>query len=496
MKTFILTICFVCITYLLHAQQVYFSKDYNFPTKQAWAKNVFTTQQGYITIGGYAHDINIQGNYRKNQVIVFSSHTITGDTLYTKRYNSPIYGWVAYSGIKTFEGDYISTGWKNLDTINYTQDSTVAFLIIFDENGDTLWTKEYMYSPQKRSYGTAIYQEADSGFVICGVTNIYSTKFRAMVLRLDKDGNVLWEKTYPNAGDVYAYSIAKSPDGGYLLGCTQWGGGTSGMSDWHIIKVDSLGNFMWSKLYGGNDYDWGVGITNCPDGGYILSGDGKINTNQQWPDGAIRRIDMNGNLIWAKYIGNENNNAFDTRVYALFDGHYITLGASRDSINVNAVNAWLVKFDIEGNIIWQRFFNKYGGNNHNYFRDLKETPDKGFVIVGELTNLSLWQQNLWLIKLDSMGCEIPNCAVSISEDATLQAPVFNIYPNPAQDVLYIETTLPNSTLVMYDITGKEMLQTSITEHTQQLDISILPKGLYLCSLLQGGKRYHAKVIKE
>jgi hypothetical protein len=49
---------------------------------------------------------------------------------------------------------------------------------------------------------------------------------------------------------------------------------------------------------------------------------------------------------------------------------------------------------------------------------------------------------------------------------------------------------------MYDITGKEMLQTSITEHTQQLDISILPKGLYLCSLLQGGKRYHAKVIKE
>lgn len=274
------------------------------------------------------------------------------------------------------------------------------------------------------------------------------------------------------------------------------GGGASGVNDMHIIKVDSTGNFMWSKLYGGTGNDAGAGIAHTPDGGYILSGLGMINSNQQWFDGALRRIDASGNLIWEKLIGNINNNGFDG-VRSLSDGNYLAFGSYRDTINVNAVNAWLVKFDINGNILWQRFFNKHGGNNHNYFRDLKETPDKGFVIVGELTNLSLWQQNLWLIKLDSMGCEIPNCAVGITEETKASTPAFTLYPNPAQDVLHIEITLPNSTFVIYDITGKQMLQKELKGTIAQIDISSLPAGLYICRIIQGNTILKPlKFIKE
>lgn len=70
----------------LHAQftPTYFNTDIHFPTKQAWGKNVFITQQGYATIGGYAHDINIPGNFRKNEVIVFSSFNSFGDTLFRR----------------------------------------------------------------------------------------------------------------------------------------------------------------------------------------------------------------------------------------------------------------------------------------------------------------------------------------------------------------------------------------------------------------------------
>lgn len=478
----------------LHAQftPTYFNIDIHFPTKQAWGKNVFITQQGYATIGGYAHDINIPGNFRKNEVIVFSSFNSFGDTLFTKKYDSPVYGWVAYSTITTNENKYISTGWKNLDTINYTQDSTVALLIKFDANGDTLWTKEYMYAPQKKSYGADIYQEADSGFVVCGITNKYSTNMRAMLLRLDKDGNVLWEKNYPNAGDVYAYSLAKAADGGYLLAGVQFGGGTSGVTDAYALKTDSLGNFMWSKLYGGAKGDINRSVVKTLDGGYIFTG-GTIPVNDVWEDGVIRKINANGIVEWEKNIGNENDNAFDP-VFSLSDGNYAVLGAYRDTINVNALNAWLVKFDINGNIHWQRFYNKYGGNNHNYFRDLKETPDKGFVIIGELTNLSLWQQNMWLIKLDSLGCDIANCSVGITEEMPNEF-VFTLYPNPAQDVLHIETTYnkEQTILYIYDITGKEIRQTSIKSNYQQLNISTLPAGLYLCRLTQGD--FNIKTIK-
>ncbi|NUM51113.1 MAG: T9SS type A sorting domain-containing protein [Flavobacteriales bacterium] len=261
----------------------------------------------------------------------------------------------------------------------------------------------------------------------------------------------------------------------------------------HIIKVDSMGNFMWSKLYGSTGNDAGAGIALTPDGGYILSGLGMYNSNQQWMDGAIRRIDATGNLIWEKLIGNINKNGFDW-VYSLSDGNYAVIGSYRDTINPSAVNAWLVKFDINGNIHWQRFYNKYGGNNHNYFRDLKETPDKGFVIIGELTNLSLWQQNMWLIKLDSLGCDVANCSVGITEEMPNEF-VFTLYPNPAQDVLHIETTYnkEQTILYIYDITGKEIRQTSIKSNYQQLNISTLPAGLYLCRLTQGD--FNIKTIK-
>jgi hypothetical protein len=91
------------------------------------------------------------------------------------------------------------------------------------------------------------------------------------------------------------------------------------------------------------------------------------------------------------------------------------------------------------------------------------------------------------------NCDVSNTGISREFDEYQ----ISIYPNPAQDLLHIETTLPNSTLVMYDITGKEMLQASITEQTQQLDISILPKGLYLCRIFQDNNNISSiKIIKE
>jgi len=71
---------------------------------------------------------------------------------------------------------------------------------------------------------------------------------------------------------------------------------------------------------------------------------------------------------------------------------------------------------------------------------------------------------------------------------------FSFYPNPAQDVLHIETTLPNSTFVIYDITGKQMRQTELKGTIAQIDISSLPAGLYVCGIQHPEKTLHKKLI--
>ncbi|NUM51114.1 MAG: hypothetical protein HUU48_08355 [Flavobacteriales bacterium] len=220
MRTFVLVSLFVFSVYKVHAQ-TYFSKDYHFPLHQAVGGSVFCNINYYSSVSNIIDDVNIPGIKYKWKT-VFSNITLNGDILYTKIYNSK-YSTYLFKTIKTYNDNYISVGAAVLDTVNYYEDSTQVALIMFDSSGDTIFFKNLLYAPNKKTYGYDICQEADSGFVVCGITNKYSVNMRAMLLRLDKDGNVLWEKTYPNAGDVYAYSLAKAADGGYLLGCTQWG---------------------------------------------------------------------------------------------------------------------------------------------------------------------------------------------------------------------------------------------------------------------------------
>lgn len=211
------------------AQQTYFNHDYHFDLQQASGGTVFYNFTSYSTVSNIIDDVNIQGIKHKWKP-VFTTYNLNGDTVNAKVYNNT-HSLYIFKTIKTYTGNFISIGTALLDTVNYQgqADSTMVVLFKFNSSGDTIERKYLLYAPNKLTYGYDIYQEADSGFVICGLTNKYSTKFQAFVLRLDKDGNELWEKTYPNAGDVYAYSIAKSGDGGYLLGCTQWGGGHLGL---------------------------------------------------------------------------------------------------------------------------------------------------------------------------------------------------------------------------------------------------------------------------
>jgi hypothetical protein len=141
-------------------------------------------------------------------------------------------------------------------------------------SGYSLWAR--VYCGQGDDFGT-FKRTSDGGYIIVGQT-FGAGGGDLLLMKLDSNGNIQWQKTYGGPGRDWAYDVEETQDGGYIVG---GGTGSFGAARWDmwILKLDSHGNVQWQKTYGG----WGVGIDvlnaeyvhdllQTSDGGYIVVG--------------------------------------------------------------------------------------------------------------------------------------------------------------------------------------------------------------------------------
>jgi len=91
------------------------------------------------------------------------------------------------------------------------------------------------------------------------------------VMKLDKNGYTIWEKAYGGSKNEEAYSVQQTKDGGYIVAGLTYSIGSGG-KDVYIIKLNKNGNKAWEKTYGGIDRDEALSIWQTCDGGYIIAG--------------------------------------------------------------------------------------------------------------------------------------------------------------------------------------------------------------------------------
>jgi hypothetical protein len=165
--------------------------------------------------------------------------------------------------------------------------------------------------------------------------------------------------------------------------------------------------------------------------------------------------------------------------------------------------------DTAGNEIYEQYFVINPDPNHDslgyethYVRSLDITPDGGYVVAGFITQLP--GQDLWVVKFDSNGCYDPTyggCVVGVSElsDVSFQ---LSVWPNPAQDVLNIETDSPIESIAVFNQLGNETLfmdterSRSDQRVNQQIDISSFKSGLYFLVVKTDKGVETKKVIKQ
>ena len=128
------------------------------------------------------------------------------------------------------------------------------------------------------------------------------------------EGELVWVKTFGGTNEDDAIAIEEANDGGYvILGYTtsvdgDVTGKTSPDQDYWLLKLNQDGDKIWDKTYGGSQNDQATGLSKTNDGGYIISGytssfDGDVSENAGFQDYWIVKVDGQGTIQWEKSFG-------------------------------------------------------------------------------------------------------------------------------------------------------------------------------------------------
>ena len=334
---------------------------------------------------------------------------------------------VALAMDTTLDHGYVIAGYTSSSNGDVTlADGNLDFWVVkIDSNGTLLWQKTFGGSNAEVAY--AIGSTADGGYIVAGSTLSANGDVvgnhgsdDVWVIKLNSSGNLIWKKCYGGSGSDAAYAMDKTSDGGAILaGYTKSSNGNvtgnhlSG--DYWILKIDRNGVLQWQKTYGGSAYDFAHAVTQSADGGYVVSGyarsnDGDVLVAHGQEDMWILKLDSLGNMVWQKSYGGTGGEGANC-VQQTQDRGYILAGVTH-SFNIDVVgnhgvhDVWVVKIDSLGNLQWSKCLGGSQTDNGNW---IETTSDGGYLVAGfeESTDGDVTFNNghhdYWVVKLNSSG---------------------------------------------------------------------------------------------
>jgi hypothetical protein len=189
--------------------------------------------------------------------------------------------------------------------------------------------------------GRSVQQTADGGYILIGSTTEGEDSYTDVYLvKTDAQGNEVWSGAYGDSFLHLGWGVTQMPDGGYIL--TGFSAPDHDARDILALKVDAVGNVEWSRTWDLGGRDEGFAITLAPDGNVVISGVAFLGSPTS--NIVLLKVDPQGNEIWRKSLGGPGSAAW--YLTAAPDGGYV-LGGRRGS------RALMLKTDAEGQLLWQ-----------------------------------------------------------------------------------------------------------------------------------------------
>ena len=316
----------------------------------------------------------------------------SGQQAWEKLFGGPVQDW-GYAVQQTLDGGYIVVGMTN----SFGTGDFDAYAVKTDSFGTGMWAG--VWGGTDGECANSVVQAADSGYVIAGYTGSFGPGNNDVwLIKTNGAGDTLWTKTFGGASRPDgANSVGRTAAGGYIVaGFTQsFGPGTPTYANVWLILTDGSGNAFWTRNYGGDANDIAYSVQQTFDGGFIVAG-----TTQSFGNGSqvyLIRTDADGDTLWTRTYGGSDYEEGNS-VQQTSDSGYIIAGKTT-SFGATLGDMYLVKTNAVGETLWTR---TYGGDSAEVANSVQQTTDGGYVLAGQ-TNSYGKQYQVYVVKTDADG---------------------------------------------------------------------------------------------
>lgn len=415
------------------------------------------------------------------------------------------------------------------------------WIIKLNAKGIEEWQKTIGGSGQDEV--SCIVRTRDGGFVIGGSSSSDKSGEKTddnfggldyWVMKLDKDGKIVWQKTLGGQYNDELRSIAIAEDGGFVLGGSSNSpdGGTKtqkniGQADYWIVKLDKDGNEQWQKTIGGNGDDELNVVHTTADGNYVLGGNSnsessgdKKSSNQSGTDFWVMKIDKDTQeILWQETYNIAKVDVLTSLVenddktillggYA--QGEVVSKGKGIRKEILKQVQGYepkvkagtddyvAIKINEKGEELWRK---NVGSDGKDILKKVIETRDGGYLMAGTSKTIltadggvkatgnkssGKGSNDFWVVKLkDKIKPK--------EKKKTVEA-----IPNPAGDYtnVIVGYEFKKGTATVVDIAGHILQQFEITERTVPIDLQGYPEGIYIVNIKTDVQSSGVKIIKQ
>jgi hypothetical protein len=292
-------------------------------------EDIYEVQQ--ITDGGYILAGMAQSFGHEYGAPLLVRTDIDGTLVWQKSYAGERQAGKTNSVAETLDGGFVFVG--NIGSVE-PDGIGGAFIAKTDIDGNQLWMKTY--GEGMGCDFECIRNISGGSYIISGYKALKNDSFFPWIVKVDREGDLIWDRLLEELGDGFSKNIEQTSDGGYIL--------ATSCSDTQIVKIDLEGQIVWRMGYSWSETGTGgspVSVHQISDGGYILAC--HVNETERSADAIVAKLNYEGKVVWKKLFKGTYLMAMAQQTS---DGCYALIGNSKEEMPVGGIfpsKIWLVK---------------------------------------------------------------------------------------------------------------------------------------------------------
>lgn len=427
------------------------------------------------------------------------------------------------------DSSYLVTGVSS----SFTDGAADAFLLKVDSLGAFQWSKHY--GGVESDGGTRVKAIEDYCIYIGGYTNSEGNgAYDFMLIKTDMNGNENWRKTYGTDRWEQITDMALTKDSGLVI-VGESTNSPDNLSDVYIVRVDKNGDVIWENQIQKPGKDWATCVKTVDSVEYFIGGS-KYIEDSMLNKSFVMNINVDGTINWEDTLGsygdhvindmvlyNSNvylagyfiaNSGDTSAVHTILDQNGNLIHESPDPIAGKEVGVGLARFGANDFAAVTLIDNSgsYGKEDLAVFKyhgflgwlgnlsgvryagsdvlgEIITTNDSGVILAGSVEQVGVGGSNIYLLKLHPDGTYIDSnddfATESLVNLDEVEVGEWSVFPNPSSNYLNIRGE-GDVLLTFYDATGQEI---AVCNHVNvsKIDISNWENGLYLIKINEGQK---------